>query len=64
VDAVYKRALECGAVSVREPSDQPYGDRSGGVQSVNGVQWWIGTHIEDVSEEELQQRMAAQSAAH
>jgi len=55
-DAVYKRALECGATPVREPADQMYGDRSGGVVSATGVQWWFGTHIEDVSEEELERR--------
>jgi uncharacterized glyoxalase superfamily protein PhnB len=64
VDAVYKRALASGAQSIREPADQLYGDRSGGVVSANGIQWWIGTHIEDVSEEELQRRMAGQAAAH
>jgi PhnB protein len=57
-DAVYRRALECGAASVREPADQVYGDRSAGVASANGIQYWMGTHIEDVSEEELQRRMA------
>ncbi len=59
VDAVYKRALECGAKSVREPADQVYGDRSGGVVSANGIHWWFGTHIEDVSEEELEERAKA-----
>jgi len=55
-DAVYKRALECGAKTVREPADQMYGDRSGGVVSATGIQWWFGTHKEDVSEEELRRR--------
>ena len=32
VDAVYQRAIQAGAKSLREPADQPYGDRSGGVQ--------------------------------
>jgi uncharacterized glyoxalase superfamily protein PhnB len=63
-DAVYKRALACGAKSVQEPVDQPYGDRTGGVQSSNGIEWWIGTHIADVSEEELQQLSAKMAAAH
>jgi len=58
VDAVYQRALACGATSVREPADQMYGDRSGGVASPNGIQWWMATHIEDVSEEELRRRSA------
>ena len=62
IDAVYKRALASGAQSIREPADQLYGDRSGGVVSANGIQWWIGTHIEDVSEEELQRRSTLKAA--
>lgn len=48
VDAVYRRALQAGAKSLREPADQPYGDRSGGVEDVFGNQWWISSHIKDV----------------
>jgi len=58
VDAAYKRALAKGATSVMEPADQFYGDRNGGVKDSNGVQWWMATHIEDVSEQELQRRAA------
>src|SRR5262250_2175007 len=28
VDAAYNRALECGAISVAEPEDKPYNERS------------------------------------
>lgn len=55
-DALYKRALEAGATSVKEPSDQFYGDRSAGVKDFAGNQWWIHTHIEDVSPEEIKKR--------
>jgi uncharacterized glyoxalase superfamily protein PhnB len=48
-DAVYRRALAAGAISISEPADQPYGDRSGGVKDVFGNQWYIATHIRDVS---------------
>jgi PhnB protein len=48
VDAVYGRALQAGAKSIREPADQPYGDRSSGVEDEFGNQWWISTHIQDV----------------
>jgi len=48
-DAVYQRALAAGATSISEPTDQPYGDRSGGVKDVFGNQWYIATHIRDVS---------------
>jgi len=59
VDAAYRRALEAGATSVSEPKDQFYGDRSAGVTDACGNQWWIGTHIEDMSEEELLRRYKA-----
>lgn len=55
-DAIYKRALDAGAVSLREPADQFYGDRSAGVKDLAGNHWWIATHIEDVSREELRLR--------
>jgi PhnB protein len=62
VDGAYKQAVQAGGVSVAEPKDQFYGDRSGGVKDEFGNQWWIGTHIEDVSHEELARRAA--SAGH
>ncbi len=58
VDAVYQRALQAGATSVRAPEDQFYGDRTGGVQDSFGNQWWIATHIEDVPAEEMARRSA------
>lgn len=59
VDARYQRALEAGATVVMEPTDQFYGDRHGGVKDAAGNTWWIATHIEDVSSEELERRAAA-----
>jgi uncharacterized glyoxalase superfamily protein PhnB len=59
VDAAYQRALKAGATSVMEPADQFYGDRSAGVKDAVGNQWFLGTHIEDVSPAELQKRAAA-----
>jgi len=47
-DAVYKQALAAGATSVREPVDEPYGDRAGGVRDPFGNMWWLATHIKDV----------------
>lgn len=57
-DATYQRALAAGATSLREPVDQFYGDRSGGVQDAWGNSWWMATHKEDVSSAEMQQRAA------
>jgi PhnB protein len=56
VDAVYRRALQAGGVSVMEPADQFYGDRHGSVKDPSGNTWWIATHIEDVSWEEIERR--------
>jgi uncharacterized glyoxalase superfamily protein PhnB len=61
-DATYKRALAAGATSVREPANQFYGDRSAGVRDQFGNQWYIATHVEDVSQEEMERRMAAMKA--
>lgn len=56
VDAVYQRALQAGGKSVRVPETQYYGDRCGGVEDAVGNIWWIATHVEDVSEEEMKRR--------
>lgn len=55
-DATYNKAIAAGGTSIREVSDQFYGDRSGGVLDPCGNSWWIATHIEEVSEEELERR--------
>lgn len=39
-----------------EPADMFYGDRNAGVQDPSGNYWWISTHIEDLSTEELLKR--------
>jgi len=62
VDAAYKRALAAGATPLREPSNQFYGDRTAGVRDKHGNQWWIATHVEDVSQEELERRMKARES--
>lgn len=43
-DAVYRRAIEAGAISVEEPVDQFYGDREAGIKDPTGNVWWIATH--------------------
>lgn len=56
VDATYQRALDAGATSVTAPADQFYGDRSATVKDLNGNTWFITTHVEDVSAEEISRR--------
>jgi PhnB protein len=60
-DAVYKKAIKAGAKSVMPPTDQFYGDRSGGVQDKAGNQWWIATRKEKVSKAELKKRAKAKA---
>jgi uncharacterized glyoxalase superfamily protein PhnB len=48
VNALYRRAIEAGGTSISEPTDQPYGDRSGGVTDPFGNKWYIATHIKDM----------------
>jgi uncharacterized glyoxalase superfamily protein PhnB len=59
VDKVYADAMAAKGMSIREPKDEFYGDRSAGVKDPWDNQWWIATHIEDVSDEEMQKRMDA-----
>lgn len=61
-DAVYQRAVAAGAKSLREPADQFYGDRSAGIEDPFGFQWWLGTHVKDVSMEELRAGAAEQKS--
>lgn len=46
-DTFYRRALDAGAVSIREPQDQDYGHRSAGVSDQSGNQWWIASNIKN-----------------
>jgi PhnB protein len=55
-DAVYKKAIRAGGKSIREPMDQFYGDRSAAVEDPAGNQWWIATHMEEMSRAELVKR--------
>lgn len=53
-DAVYNRAIAAGGKTLREPRDEPYGDRMSGILDPFGHKWWIATHVKDLSKEELE----------
>ena len=57
VDAVYQAAIDAGAESLSKPEDAFYGDRGAGIVDPWGHRWHLATHIEDVSEEEMQRRL-------
>ena len=43
VDDAHQRALEAGAKPLFPLADQPYGERSGGVEDPHGNRWYIAT---------------------
>lgn len=57
VDAAFDRAVAAGGVIKRPVKNQFYGDRSGTFEDPFGHVWTLATHIEDVSPEEMRQRM-------
>jgi PhnB protein len=59
VDEVFKRAVDAGAKPLRPVADQFYGDRMGTLEDPFGHVWAIGTHVEDVSPEEMRRRSEA-----
>ena len=58
-DKTFQKALEAGATKVRDLETQFYGDRGGGVRDRWGNVWWIATHVEDISDEEMAKRAEA-----
>ncbi len=61
VDAAVERAVAAGAKLIRPVADQFYGDRVGGIEDPFGYRWFIATHKEDLTMEEIRRRAAAQS---
>jgi PhnB protein len=59
VDTTFAQAVAAGATAQRPVADQFYGDRTGGVTDPFGHVWYIATHKEDVSPEEMKKRAAA-----
>jgi PhnB protein len=56
VDQFFRRALAAGARERKPVMDQFYGDRSGQLEDPFGHLWWVATHKEDLSPEEVQRR--------
>jgi PhnB protein len=59
VDARFAQAVGAGCTVLRPLQDQFYGDRTGTLRDPFGHTWTVATHIEDVSPEEMERRMAA-----
>jgi PhnB protein len=61
-DKIYSAAIAAGATSVAEPLNHFYGDRSATVTDPWGNRWTVSTHVEDVSDAEVEKRMAQMAA--
>jgi PhnB protein len=57
VDETFKQAISAGGKETMPVADQFWGDRYGSLTDPFGCVWGIGTHKEDLSPAEMQQRM-------
>jgi PhnB protein len=56
-DAVHHKAVTAGGTSVTEVTHLFFGDRVGRVRDPLGNLWWIQTHIEDLTPQEMERRL-------
>jgi uncharacterized glyoxalase superfamily protein PhnB len=56
-DAVHRHAIAAGGTSVTDVTHLYFGDRVGRVRDPLGNLWWIQTRVEDVGQEEMEQRL-------
>src|SRR5438067_353415 len=61
-DAAFEQAVRAGAKVTMPLADMFWGDRYGKVEDPFGHQWSIGTHVRDVSTEEMQKAMEQMSS--
>jgi PhnB protein len=57
VDSAFRQAIDAGATETMAVEDQFWGDRMGSLTDPFGHKWSIATHTEDVSPEQMQQRL-------
>jgi uncharacterized glyoxalase superfamily protein PhnB len=62
VDAIHRRAVQAGEISVHEPVDQFYGERSSAVRDMCGNNWYIATQTEVLSKHDIEKRVAEMAA--
>jgi PhnB protein len=58
-DKAFDRAVKAGAKVDKPVENQFWGDRMGSVTDPFGHKWSFGSHVEDVSPEEMKKRMDA-----
>ena len=55
-DALFAKAIDAGAKEAAPVTLKFYGNREGGVTDPFGITWWLSTRVEELTEEEMQQR--------
>jgi len=63
-DAAFAQATSAGCEVTMPLEDQFWGDRYGQVKDPFGFNWSIGTHKEDLTPQEIQERQAKMFGAH
>lgn len=56
-DETHRRALAAGAAEVTPLSTNAWGDRGSRLTDPFGNLWWVQTHVEDVTEADMVERM-------
>lgn len=56
VDNAFAQAIAAGGTVISEVKDQFYGDRSGTLKDPFGHVWFLATHKEDLTQEQIEQR--------
>jgi len=59
VEKTIERAVALGAKILKPVQDQFYGDRNATLEDPFGHKWTVAVHLEDVTPEEMERRMAA-----
>ena len=55
-DTVFSKAVAAGGKVHMPMADQFWGDRAGALTDPAGYVWWIATHTEDMSKDEMRRR--------
>jgi PhnB protein len=56
-DKAFQKAIDAGAEPVTRMTTLPFGDRVGRVRDPFGNIWWIQSHLEDVNEKKMMERL-------
>jgi len=59
VDALFVQAVDAGAKALRPVQNQFYGDRTGTLEDPFGHVWFLATHKEELTPEEINRRAEA-----